>query len=139
MDDSTTGSTNTAPRSTINRLVLTVVRSRWHRLLASVCELDFTGRRTGNRVALPVQYVGDASHIVIYVAGAATKQWWRNFEHPRPVRIRANGITYDGTARIIAQEDPGRAEAEEFYHGRFPKVRIAPDAPMIVADVENTR
>jgi hypothetical protein len=41
--------------------------------------IRYIGRRSGNRVELPVGYRRTGSGIVIGVAAPDTKTWWRNF------------------------------------------------------------
>lgn len=42
-------------------------------------KIRYVGRRSGNKVELPVGYRRTGSGIVIGVAAPETKNWWRNF------------------------------------------------------------
>src|SRR5215831_7582467 len=56
-----------------------------------VCELRYTGSRTGRPVALPVMYARRGDRVVVLVGGADQKSWWRNFTTPAAVRVLLAG------------------------------------------------
>jgi hypothetical protein len=59
--------------------------------------------------------------ILVYVGDAADKRWWWNFTDPRPVDVRARGVTRAGTGRLVPAGHPNRVAAEclpaTFYEG----------------------
>jgi deazaflavin-dependent oxidoreductase (nitroreductase family) len=118
-----------------NRVVLTVLRSPFGRLLAGLCTLEFSGRRTGRTVHLPVQYARDGDQVAVYVGHSAGKRWWRNFTDPHPVRVSAGGHTSAGTGRLTFPGDPDRTTAERIYRQRYPKVAPAVHDPMVLIDL----
>ena len=97
-----------------NGLVVGILRSPFHLLLSwGLTAITVTGRRTGKRYTIPVGYQRDGETVDILVSEAPTKQWWRNYEEPRPMELRLRGRSHRGTARALAPDDPaflGRCE-----------------------------
>jgi deazaflavin-dependent oxidoreductase (nitroreductase family) len=118
-----------------NHMMLTVLRSPLGRLLDGLCALEFTGRRTGRAVRLPVQYARDGDRVVVYVGRSAGKRWWRNFTDPRAVRVRAGAATFAGTGRLVRPGNPDRTAAERIYRQRYPKVEPSAHDPMVLIDL----
>jgi uncharacterized protein len=118
-----------------NGVVLAVLRSPLGRLVDGLCELRFTGRRTGRPVRLPAQCARDGDRILVYVGRAAGKRWWRNFTDPRPVVVRAGGVTRAGTGRLVPAGHPDREAAEHVYRRRFAKVTLSTQNPMVLIDL----
>lgn len=58
-----------------NAVILALLGLPLGQLLGALCELQFTGRRTGTTVRLPVQYARAGDRLVIHVRHAASKQW----------------------------------------------------------------
>ena len=72
-----------------NSFVLAVLRSPAHRLLSGMAvELRYTGRRSGRRYALPVQYAREGQRRVVVPQGPESKTRWRNCATPQPVDER---------------------------------------------------
>jgi hypothetical protein len=72
------------------------------------------GRRTGRRYTIPVAYHEHGDAIVILVAEAASKRWWRNYRRPGPIALRLRGQRLKGTAEVVpasSVEFRRRAEA----------------------------
>lgn len=130
---------------TLGRRSLTLVNSftRWilHmpllRRLADrqVCELRFTGARTGRSVVLPVMYALRGDRVVVLVGGADRKTWWRNFSRPRRVSVLLAGVVRTGTGHVVDLTSPERSEAAMVYAARFPGVPVEAD-PMVVIDLD---
>ena len=100
-----------------------------------VCELRFTGGRTGRSIVLPVMYARRGDRVVVLVGGADHKQWWRNFNRPTEVRVLLRGVVRTGTGRVVGPEAPGRPEAAALYAARFPDIPVRDD-PMVVIDLD---
>jgi len=117
-----------------NTVVLGLLRSPLGRLLRGLCELEFTGRRSGRSVRLPVQYARDADRVVVNVGHAVGKQWWRNFTDPHPVRVHARGATLMGIGRLVHTSDADRTETERVYRQRYPKATLSTHDPMVLIE-----
>jgi hypothetical protein len=118
--------------------VLWLLRSRAHGLLdRHVCGLRFIGRRTGAAVELPVGFVRDGNRLVVLVARASVKRWWRNFRTvSHGLAVTLDGTTRDGEALALGPGDRGYAEAMSAYrrHGRRPADR---DHTLVLIDLVN--
>lgn len=102
-----------------NTLVLGVLRSPVHRLLSgSAIELRYSGRRTGRRYTIPLQYARDSNRLVVVPQGATKKTWWRNFRSSRPVTVRLAGKLYEANAEVIEPDDPRWERDQQLYTSR---------------------
>lgn len=110
----------------VNPVVRVVLRSPAHRLLsAAVLLLTYTGRRSGRRYTIPVQYARHDGQVIIWPAQPDRKRWWRNLRQPAPVELRIAGRRLQGTARAVT-DDPGEiAAALGLYLQRFPRAGAA--------------
>lgn len=66
-------------------------------------ELTYTGRRSGKRVSVPVNYRVDKTtgDVLVPVAAPSAKTWWRNFTGSGgAVRVRTGAQERDGFARV---------------------------------------
>ena len=100
-----------------------------------VCELRFTGARTGRSVVLPVMYAGRGDRVIVLVGGAERKRWWRNFTRPTRVRVLLRGVTRHGTGRVVGPHASERVEAAAVYAARYPDIPVKDD-PMVVIDLD---
>lgn len=103
-----------------------------------VCELRFTGTRSGRDVVLPVMYAQRGEQLVVLVGGPEQKTWWRNFTRPHPVRVLLRGVTRTGIGRVVADGAAGRADAAAIYATRFPNLP-AEDDPLVVITLDPVR
>ncbi|MBB4136132.1 nitroreductase/quinone reductase family protein [Gordonia humi] len=76
----------------------------------NVTEISYTGRKSGKRFTLPVAFRRqDDGTILVGVAAAAQKTWWRNFQPgPAPVTITLDGVERTGTG-VAKVGDKGTA------------------------------
>lgn len=101
-------------------------------LQQTIGELRYRGRSSGRHIALPVSYVRVGDSVVVRVANAATKTWWRNFRSPHPASIRIGGFWSTGIGHVVA---PGSLEHEEvvaLYQKAHPRHRIHTNDPYVV-------
>jgi len=109
------------PPRWVNRLVIRILRSSLHPLLGRALALvTVTGRRTGKPITVPVMYARRGEDLVVLVAHAARKRWWRNLEGSADVGVTLHGRRLGMRATVLTQ-DPERAEALRVYLERFPK------------------
>lgn len=121
----------------VNAFTRWVLRTPVLRRLADhqVCELRFTGARSGRAVVLPVMYAQQGDRLVVLVGGADRKLWWRSFAQPHPVRVLLCGVVRTGTGHVVAAGAAGRAEAAAVYTDRFPELPVQDD-PMVVITLD---
>jgi hypothetical protein len=88
------------------RVAALIASPRWGRLLGrSFAIISYTGRRSGKTFTTPINYQRRGNEIVIGVAMAGRKNWWRNFIEPgAPLSIRIDGADLSGHA--VAHRSP---------------------------------
>jgi deazaflavin-dependent oxidoreductase (nitroreductase family) len=108
----------------LNPILAAILRSPVHWLLSSgLMLITVTGRKSGRRYTIPVGYHQVADAIVVMVAEAPSKTWWRNYRNAGPVEIRLRGRLHHGRAQLLrtdSREFQQRAEAS------FRRSRIIP-------------
>lgn len=104
-------------------------------LQQTIGELRYRGRASGRHIAVPVSYVRVGDSVVVRVANAATKTWWRNFRSPHPASIRINGVWLTGIGHVVAPGSLEHEKADAVYQNAHPRQRIDVDDPYVVIDV----
>jgi deazaflavin-dependent oxidoreductase (nitroreductase family) len=100
--DMTARRTPTRASAATNGLVDLLLRSQVGGALGrTVLLLTVTGRRTGRRYRLPVQYARDGDLLWIVVGDHAGKTWWRNLTTAATVEVRLHGARHHATARVV--------------------------------------
>jgi hypothetical protein len=106
----------------MNPVVSALLSSPFHWLLSpGLMLVTVTGRRSGRRYTIPVSYQEANGSIVILVAEARSKQWWRNYRTPGPIEMRVRGKTVHGTAEVLAS---GSAEFKRCAEACFRRARF---------------
>jgi hypothetical protein len=122
----------TRPPRWFNELTLLVLSSPVHWLAdPDVCGLSFHGRRTGQRIELPVLYAASGDALVVLVGDAVDKRWWRNFIQPRRVTVRSHGRRFTATGRLVPASDPDFSRLAEVYRDRH-RVSVRADDRLLV-------
>jgi hypothetical protein len=99
----------------MNVVMRPLLASRFGRRINGVMLLEFTGRRTGRTIEVPVNF-----HLVDGVPMAFTDAPWRfNFEGGAPVRVTHRGQTYDTRGSLVpmSPEEMGRAVRKSLDNG----------------------
>jgi len=110
----------------INPLVRALLRSPAHRIMSrGVLLLTYTGRRSGRRYTLPVQYARADHDLILWPAHHDRKRWWRNLQPPAPVQLRLAGRELHGTAQVLVDDPAQIADALTIFLARFPSARRA--------------
>lgn len=82
-----------------NPIVRALLHSPLHGLLSrAVMLITVTGRHTGTRYTLPVQYARQAN--TVYVFSPGDRRWWRNLNDGGPVTLRIGSETLTGVGDI---------------------------------------
>jgi len=118
----------------VNPVVRAVGHSPAHRLLGRhLVLLSYPGRRTGRRYELPVMTAPAGEDLVVLVADPAAKTWWHDVgPDPTDVSIWTGGREQARTARRLAPEAAGYADALAAYRSAFPRVGVASGLPVVV-------
>lgn len=94
---------------TINPFVSAILRSPLHRLLSgSVLLLTFTGRKTGKRFTIPVNYTREGDTLILF----SSRSWWKNLRADGRVAVHLQGRERTGQAEVI-EERTALLEASE--------------------------
>jgi hypothetical protein len=119
-----------------NPVVCWVLRSRAHRLLSrSMLVLEYTGRRSGRRLVLPVMYASLGSNLVVVAGQHQAKNWWRNFgTEAQGVTATVKGVPRRVTARRLLPDADGRTEAMSAYKDGFPRAVLEATAPVLLLE-----
>ncbi|RDI68298.1 hypothetical protein [Nocardia pseudobrasiliensis] len=104
-------------------------------LFRNIGELRYQGRRSGRHVALPVSYLLTDDRVVVRVARADTKTWWRNFRTPHAASIRIDGRWLTGTGRIVALGSLEHEEVQAIFRQAHPHDRRWEPDPYLVIDL----
>jgi hypothetical protein len=89
-----------------NALVAAVLCSPLHRMLdRRTALLTITGRRSGRRFNVPVDYSRDGR--VIHIISRTDHHWWQNLEGGEHLTIRLGGVEYRafGEVREMSEAD----------------------------------
>jgi len=108
----------------INRAMIRVLRSPFSRLVdRGLMLVTVSGRHSGRRYTLPVQYVQDGRTLWVY-AGGAGKTWWRNLIGGAPVHVLLRRRTHLGWATAYTPDTDRDVVHEGLrrYGDRFPRV-----------------
>lgn len=103
----------------LNAVALPIISNpvvmRWFGVM--VCEIRYTGRRSGRNVHLTAWWHPGPEGGRIDVAAPADKTWWRNFRGSGgPIEITLDGTTRVGTARAV-RDEAGRVRVEVTFDG----------------------
>ena len=86
-------------RARLNRSVESILRSRAHGLLSRrVLLLTCTGRRSGRRITVPLEY-RDADGALL-VRSRPHRRWWRNLRGGVPVTVHLRGVELGALAVV---------------------------------------
>ena len=81
----------------VNPIMSGIIRSPLHRLLSnSLMLLEFRGRKSGKRYAVPVDYLQQGNRLYIFSHAG----WWRNLPD-QPVTVRLRGQEVHGVAHRL--------------------------------------
>lgn len=108
-----------------NAIVKWLLRSRFHRLLSGkVVLLEITGRKSGRKYLVPVNY--RAAQDGISVMTYRRRQWWRNLRQADALPVYLKGRKLIMTPEVVL-DDPG-AIAQGLIDRGWVRKSIAPAA-----------
>ncbi len=117
-----------------NRAVVDLLLSPLHAVMSrGAVVLRFHGRRSGRVVTLPVQYAElDTSTLVVYVANADLKTWWRSFTSEHPVDVVLRGRRRSGTGHVVERPSEEYSAAAAAYTTAQPRVTLPSTASLVI-------
>ena len=114
----------------VNPVLVALLRSPLRGLLSRhVMLITVTGRRTGRRYAVPVQYVRRSDGV--YVVSRRGRRWWRNLEGGGPVMLTNGGQRFTGEGRVLSGAAADTAKAAFAGTALERTARTSPDAVVI--------
>ena len=88
-----------------NPVLRRLLRSRAHVLLSRhVALLEITGRRTGRRFTIPVEYRRDGDSLT--VRSRPGHRWWRNLRGGAPLTVVLRGTRRRGCGHVVREDGP---------------------------------
>jgi hypothetical protein len=124
-------------RDLYNPLLGWLLRSPFHGLLSRhLLLLTYTGRRTGRRIATPVNYGRHADGLVVF--SQSERRWWRNFVGGWPVEVWLHGRPVSGQAHVVATALEAKLDTlRAVYPALSPAqtVRMAPNLVMLFIEL----
>lgn len=89
-----------------NPFVRGILRSPAHPLLSgALVVLEYEGRRTGRRHAIPVLFAEDGDRIVTLAVRPERKHWWRTFRRPGRATLLLRGEPCMVEGRLLDGEE----------------------------------
>lgn len=96
-----------------NSIMTWLLRSPLHFAVSSnVLALSYTGRNSGRRYTIPVNYVAAGDRLLVTSTPART--WWRNLRGGQQVSLRLRGRDVAATAEVLEGEAVAPALANYF-------------------------
>ena len=83
----------------VNPVMKLLLSSPLHGLMSrNLMLLNFSGRKTGKRISVPIGYVRKDNHLIVFTFG----KWWRNLQNNTEVMLRLQGKDVKGRANIVS-------------------------------------
>ena len=86
-----------------NDIVRVVLRSPLHVFMGDTMLITVTGRKTGRRISLPVNFYRDGLNL--WVISSRNRTWWRNLVHGAVVTILVHGRQFSGYGDAILDQE----------------------------------
>lgn len=122
-----------------NWFMKAVLNSPLYALLGnSIALITFTGRKTGQVYATPINVIKDDDRFT--VISLKSRNWWRNLRGGRPAVLRVTGQEHRVRAQVLEAREEVAAGLEEHLKrhpgsARYLNVRLAPDGQPICQDL----
>jgi membrane protease YdiL (CAAX protease family) len=84
--------------------------------------IGFRGRVSGRTFMTPVECVRDGNRLIVFVADAETKQWWRNVQADPNVTVEVMGRDVKAVATVNCTDCPDAEHDLEVYIEHRPRV-----------------
>ena len=83
--------------------------------------ITYTGRRTGKRHTLPVQYARSKDELIVFAGYHWHKKWWRSLLEQSTINVRYHGNWFEASARAYNGDVGAIVPAFPDYLRRFPE------------------
>ncbi len=122
-----------------NAMMKWILQSPLHGMLSNnTLLITVTGRKSGQRITTPVNFVGDGD--VLSVTSYRHRTWWRNLRGGAPATVRLQGRDIQASADVI-EDDAGVANGLMTHLKKVPQyakyfqVRLDSSGQPVTADV----
>ncbi len=85
-----------------NDFVVLALRSPLHVLMGETMLITLTGRKTGRKITVPVNYTQECDEL--WVLSSRDRTWWRNLLKGGEVVVRLHGHEFKGLAEVVLDE-----------------------------------
>ena len=115
-----------------NDVVAIALRSPLHVMMGDTMLLTVTGRKTGRKIPVPVNYYRDGN--ALWVIPSRDRTWWRNLTQGGEFDVRLHGRDLKGYAEVMLDESTVAAQIGEYARrlpasARYIGLRIENGAP----------
>lgn len=115
-----------------NDFVVWALKSPLHAIMGPTMLVTVTGRKTGRKITLPVNY--DRAGDDLWILSSRDRAWWRNLLHGGEVDIHLHGRDYKGLGEVIQDEPAVSAQLSQYVHrlpgsARYVGVRLENGGP----------
>jgi len=98
-----------------NDFVSLMLQSPLHVLMGNMMLITVTGRRTGGKITLPVNYYRDGD--TLWILSKRSRTWWRNVLPGAAVRLHLNGKNIKGMPDLVLDEAAVASRLREYIQG----------------------
>ena len=130
--------------TTSNRFVARLLCSPLHVFMSGIMLITVTGRKSGQPISTPVNYVRDSDKLL--VTSLIDRTWWKNLRGGAQISLRLDGKTYHANAIVIEDRPAVEKELLRFFQlaGRtIAGIHLTPDGqptqPEKFAEVAKSR
>jgi deazaflavin-dependent oxidoreductase (nitroreductase family) len=95
-----------------NDVVAFALKSRMHVMMGDTMLLTVTGRKTGRKIAVPVNCYRDGN--ALWVISSRDRTWWRNLAQGGEVDVRLHGRDLKGYGELFLDESAVAALIGEY-------------------------
>jgi deazaflavin-dependent oxidoreductase (nitroreductase family) len=104
-----------------NPFVRFLLNSPLHSILSGrLLLVRYTGRKSGKKHSLPVQYAESHGELIVVAGYAQHKKWWRNLLQQQTINVCYRGKWYEASAKAFDGEVEVIAPVFPDYLRRFP-------------------
>ena len=109
------------PNRVMNPPIRLILRSPLRFLLdGNLIALAYTGRRSGRKFSLVTMYAEFGKELLVVVAQAEKKKWWRNFHEKASADVLCKGRRFTCAAQVPRRDPAEIVPRLEAYCSRHP-------------------
>ena len=115
-----------------NDFVVLALRSPLHVLMGETMLITVTGRKTGRKITVPVNYTQEGDEL--WVLSTRSRTWWRNLLKGSEVEVRLHGQEFKGLGEVVLDEAAVAAQLGRYVNhlpasARYIGVRVENGTP----------